>query len=102
MKTYTVYKHRGNDEVEIKVNVPTPKEFQSTTIRCDYCVVVTNFSNEYEHKYSVASYELETDPALILLVLTHKIKSNHVFSTSGKNARSDVIDYAAGFLIGRY
>lgn len=101
MKTYTVEKHHGCNLVEVSVNVPTPKELQKTTILGENAVVVSNFSFGGIQKFAVARFTLETDQSLIALGITLKLPAVSIWYVDGDNSRSDVVDMAANYLLGR-
>lgn len=102
MKTYYVMRTLMGQDVAVQVNVPSHKELQKISDRGDIRVVITNFSYSDKQEFSVAKFELEDNEPMIRLGFRFKTQANpeDVMRFSGKNARLDVIDWAADMLIG--
>ena len=101
MKTYFEIKHHEGSFINVDVNIPTPKEVRAITIRGNFKIVVTNFSNVTEDVFTVALYTAETNPLLIRKGISHKTQPINLRRITGKCSRADIVTIASDFLIGR-
>jgi hypothetical protein len=105
MKTYTETSYHCGKNIDVLVNIPTPKELQATTKNEEFSVVVSNFCvNGRTPEYAVALFEKETSEILINMgfLFKNQAKDANIRSFKGVHARRDAIETARDMLLGRY
>lgn len=96
MKTYKVPQFTCGDDIELEINVPTPKELQATTERDYIRVIITNLSYGAKVQYGVAFYRKDREG-------NWPLKAEFPADTfTGRRARQDALDRASEYLVGRF